>query len=88
MNRKFMEAALRSKIDRALKNDLPKMPKLTYRGMNQKFPSLDSGSGNATKSDKPTYTGTAMIGIATMHKSNAVPVFSKDAAIETAGMRR
>jgi hypothetical protein len=34
------------------------------------------------------YTGTACIGISTMHKSNAVPVFNQQQAVETATMRR
>ena len=34
------------------------------------------------------YTGTAMIGIGTLHKSNAVPVFSSDDAKEISRMRR
>jgi hypothetical protein len=41
-------------------------------------------------SSKPVqhYTGTKMIGIGTLHKSNAVPVFSDDEAIDMAKMRR
>jgi hypothetical protein len=34
------------------------------------------------------YTGTKMIGIGTLHKSNAVPVFSDDEAKDMARMRR
>lgn len=34
------------------------------------------------------YTGNAVVGIATTHKSNAVPVFSKQEAIEVSTMRR
>lgn len=34
------------------------------------------------------YTGTKMIGIGTMHKSNAVPVFSDEEAHDIATMRR
>ncbi len=39
---------------------------------------------------KPTqhYTGTKMIGIGTLHKSNAVPVFTNDDAKDMARMRR
>jgi hypothetical protein len=36
----------------------------------------------------PKYTGTKMIGIGTMHKSNAVPVFSGEEAADLARMRR
>lgn len=34
------------------------------------------------------YTGTAIVGISTLHKSNAVPVFSQREAEEIAKMRR
>ena len=34
------------------------------------------------------YTGTSILGIGTMHKSNAVPVFSTDEATDIAHMRR
>jgi len=41
-------------------------------------------------SSKPpqVYTGTKVKGIGTMHKSNAVPIFSDDEAIEISRMRR
>jgi hypothetical protein len=54
------------------------------------YPSLDTGLGSATKpvNDQKVYTGTAMKGIGTMHKSNAVPIFSDDAAVDIARMRR
>jgi len=34
------------------------------------------------------YTGDKMLGIATMHKSNSVPVFSSEEAINISKMRR
>lgn len=34
------------------------------------------------------YTGTKIVGIGTLHKSNAVPVFSNEEAIDIAKMRR
>ena len=34
------------------------------------------------------YTGDRIVGIATMHKSNLVPIFNEQAAIEVAQMRR
>jgi hypothetical protein len=36
----------------------------------------------------PQYTGTKIIGIGTMHKSNAVPIFSDQEAIDISRMRR
>ena len=54
-----------------------------------RYPSLDTGQGTATKPNQPMrYTGDKMIGIGTLHKSNAVPVFSTDEATEMARMRR
>ena len=41
-----------------------------------------------TTKDRPKYTGTEIIGIATMHKSNAVPVRRKADAADISKMRR
>ena len=49
--------------------------------------SVDTG-GNATLKAPKVYTGTKVKGIATMHKSNAVPVFSDEEAIDISKMRR
>ena len=51
------------------------------------IPSLNTG-GNASLAAPKVYTGTKVKGIATMHKSNAVPVFSDEEAIEISRMRR
>jgi hypothetical protein len=50
--------------------------------------SKDTGMGNATMAPPKVYTGTKVKGIATMHKSNAVPVFSDEEAIDISKMRR
>ena len=49
--------------------------------------SVDTG-GNASLKPAKVYTGTKVKGIATMHKSNAVPVFSDEEAIDISKMRR
>jgi hypothetical protein len=49
--------------------------------------SVDTG-GNATLAPAKVYTGTKVKGIATMHKSNAVPIFSDEEAVEISRMRR
>jgi hypothetical protein len=49
--------------------------------------SVDTG-GNATLKPPKVYTGTKVKGIAVMHKSNAVPVFSNEEAVEISKMRR
>ena len=51
------------------------------------IPSRDTG-GNATLAAPKVYTGTKVKGIATMHKSNAVPVFSDEEAVDISKMRR
>jgi len=58
------------------------------RGNNSHIPSLNSGAGVATLAPAKVYTGTKVKGIATMHKSNAVPVFSDEEAIDISRMRR
>jgi hypothetical protein len=50
--------------------------------------SLNSGAGIATLASPKVYTGTKVKGIATMHKSNAVPVFSNEEAQDISRMRR
>jgi hypothetical protein len=51
--------------------------------------SLDTGHSGAVRTkDIPQYTGTKIIGIGTMHKSNAVPIFSDEQAVEISTMRR
>ena len=58
------------------------------RGNTSHIPSLNSGAGVATLAPAKVYTGTKVKGIATMHKSNAVPVFSDEEAIDISRMRR
>jgi hypothetical protein len=44
--------------------------------------------GHSTASVQKVYTGTKVLGIATLHKSNAVPVFSQEEAVDISKMRR
>lgn len=44
--------------------------------------------GACTYRASPVYTGTKVKGIGTMHKSNAVPIFSDEEALAIATMRR
>jgi hypothetical protein len=59
----------------------------TDRAGTAHIPSRDTG-GVAVLAAPKVYTGTKVKGIATMHKSNAVPVFSDQEAIEISKMRR
>jgi hypothetical protein len=52
------------------------------------YPSLNSNHHDCSKKATPTYTGDKMLGIGTLHKSNAVPVFSQEDAVEISRMRR
>lgn len=75
------------KRKRALSAEVWTEPMLQYRGQNEKRNSVNTG-GNALLKPSPVYTGTKVKGIATMHKSNAVPVFSDEEAIAISTMRR
>lgn len=44
--------------------------------------------GGSTASVHKVYTGNKILGIGTMHKSNAVPIFSDEQAVEISRMRR
>jgi len=52
------------------------------------YPSLTTNSGSTTKTERNVYTGNSMIGIGTLHKSNAVPIFKKEDMEDQAKMRR
>lgn len=67
--------------------ELKPLPK-PVRDTGPKIPSLSSMQGSTAKAAPKVYTGTQMIGIAQMHKSNAVPVFKKEDAVDVAQMRR
>lgn len=60
----------------------------TYRRETPNYPSLNSDSGVATKAPTKVYTGTSMIGIGQMAKSNAIPIFNTEHIHDLAHMRR
>jgi hypothetical protein len=49
---------------------------------------VDSGLSFAAAAPRKVYTGDKIIGIGTLHKSNAVPIFSDEEAKDIAKMRR
>jgi hypothetical protein len=59
-----------------------------YRRETAYIPSLPFTGGACVKPAQKVYTGTKIKGIGTLHKSNAVPVFSNEEAVEIAKMRR
>jgi hypothetical protein len=50
--------------------------------------SLNQDNGIAALAPAKVYTGTKVKGIGTMHKSNAVPIFSDEEAVAISNMRR
>jgi hypothetical protein len=58
------------------------------RGNTNHIPSQGQSTGVAALRPAPVYTGTKIKGIGTMHKSNAVPIFSDEEAIAISNMRR
>lgn len=52
------------------------------------IPSRNTGGHVASAAPAKVYTGTKMLGIGTMHKSNSVPIFSDEEAVNIATMRR
>ena len=75
---------------RNYKNFKPYIPQQPYYRETPNYPSMEiSGGGNGTKKETMKYTGDLIVGIATMHKSNAVPVMKgTNQAEEIAKMRR
>ena len=66
-------------------------PAAPYRRDTPHIPSVGNGVGVATVKEQMKYSGERqLLGIATMHKSNMVPVFAdqKEQAKEIASMRR
>jgi hypothetical protein len=64
------------------------MPKAPPGREAQPTESLDTGWVACVKNRDQEYTGTKVKGIGTMHKSNAVPIFSDDEAKDISKMRR
>lgn len=74
---------LKSKMDPSIEERIRQNKEL--------YPSLevsDISSDACSKREPQRYTGTLIKGIATMHKSNAVPILSQEDAIDISKMRR
>jgi hypothetical protein len=52
------------------------------------IPSLDTGMVPCLKNPDKIYTGDKVLGISVLHKSNGVPVFSREEAVDISKMRR
>lgn len=89
LQKKWGVEAEDKKRTRALKAKAYIPPTVNYRGADEpKIASVNTGWHACTKAPDKVYTGTKIKGIGTMHKSNAVPIFSDQEAIEIATMRR
>ena len=81
-------------ISMGVKLGKPKRPKQgiydipDYKKDLRTLPALSNGVGNGHAKAANEYTGTHITGIATMHKSNAVSIFTDDEARDIASMRR
>ena len=64
------------------------MPKTPPGRETAQIPSQDTGWVTCVKVKDNEYTGSKIKGIGTMHKSNAVPVFSDEEAKDISKMRR
>jgi hypothetical protein len=89
LQKKWGIEAETKKRNRAMKAPILKVSKPTHRGADApKIPSLPFTAGPCTKVESKMYTGSKVKGIGTMHKSNAVPIFSDEEAVEISKMRR
>ena len=66
----------------------PVVNKPYVRDTGPRIESLPFTAGPCTKAPDKVYTGDKIKGIGTMHKSNAVPIFSDEEAVEISKMRR
>ena len=74
------------KVDSRKTYTPPRHPRLAET---RHIASLDTGVTGAVNVKKPMqYTGDKIVGIGTMHKSNAVPIFSDQEAKDISSMRR
>ena len=60
----------------------------TSRNVSNNIPSLVTPGGSTAAKEVMQYTGDKMVGISIIHKSCLQPVFSQEAAIDAASMRR
>jgi len=80
--------APKTKLSKGRSSYVP--PKPMRRDLDQpRIPSLDTGVKGPVNVRMPMqYTGDKIVGIGTMHKSNAVPIFSDQEAKDISSMRR
>ena len=87
LQKRWAPANIAKSTPRSNLSDSYKLSAPPGRGNTAHIKSVDTG-GVATLAAPKVYTGTKVKGIATMHKSNAVPVFSDQEAVDISKMRR
>ena len=88
LQKKWGIEAEEKKRKRALAADTWQPKDRAFRRETPKIESLPFTAGPCVKKPDTVYTGDKIKGIGTMHKSNAVPVFSDEEAQDIAKMRR
>jgi hypothetical protein len=90
--KKEMASECSSSISKIGRNEIIKSQTSENVDGNAETPTISRPSiwvtGPCTIKQTPTYTGTKILGIGTMHKSNAVPIFSSEEAEDISKMRR
>jgi len=88
LKRQGIETETRKKSRALTSGVLTTGPRIPPGRETVRIASLDTGMVACTKKTDTLYTGDKIKGIGTMHKSNAVPVFSDEEAIDISKMRR
>jgi hypothetical protein len=88
LQKKWGIEAEEKKRKRALVADTWKPESKVFRRETPYIASLPFTGGACVKAPDKVYTGDKIKGIGTMHKSNAVPIFSDEEAVEISKMRR
>ena len=76
------------KIVRKVFKQVSLSPNMPTQRQTQVIPSRVTPGGDCSAKETIQYTGTEMLGIGQLHKSNAVPVFRTEDAADIARMRR
>jgi hypothetical protein len=76
------------KVVRKVFKQISLSPNMPTQRQTAIIPSLVTPGGDCSKKEIIQYTGTEMLGIGQLHKSNAVPVFRTEDAADIARMRR
>jgi len=82
------ELVNRTKLNNKVNNVKPLTNNKRYIRETEYYPSKDTGYYNTFKKNVNKYTGDKVMGIGTLHKSNAVPIFTDEEAKDQARMRR